>query len=82
MSSMLTSFSEKEHKIWEIFLANRAENISQFARKEFKEGLIQLELPIHHIPDHNYISSKLIKKTGWKVRPIAYSEEWALITIT
>jgi phenylalanine-4-hydroxylase len=63
-------FSSEDHNVWKIFLEKRIRNISQFACKEFLDGLSLLDLPHRNIPDHRYISIKLNKMTGWSIVPV------------
>jgi phenylalanine-4-hydroxylase len=65
-----SSYTAEEHDRWDRLFARSQETLRNRACREFLDALHALELSRAGIPDLEKLSSRLKKRTGWRVVPV------------
>jgi len=63
-------YSETENKTWEILYHRQIKVVESRACEEYLQGLAELNLPQHKVPQCQEVSRILQQKTGWSVVPV------------
>jgi phenylalanine-4-hydroxylase len=59
-------FSEEQHEIWKALYARQADQVKQYACREYLEGSENLKLPSDRIPSIKWLNERITPLTGWK----------------
>ncbi|MDQ7014396.1 MAG: phenylalanine 4-monooxygenase [Planctomycetota bacterium] len=63
-------YSQEDHEVWAMMVANRMELLDEQASEVFLDGVRKLGLDEDHVPKVEYVNSRLAALTGWQSRPV------------
>lgn len=68
MTTQDIAYSNQDNERWERLIQKLTPSLAE-TNREFREGLLKIELPVHHIPTFAGINNKTVPLTGWKYEP-------------
>lgn len=60
-------YTEEDHEVWSILYARMMEILPKYSSKAYMEGIQDVGLEGHRIPNFDECNAKLSKITGWKI---------------
>src|SRR5438477_8878645 len=64
------AYTEDEHAIWRLLFERQQKLLKRRACREYLEGLQELGVAAHGIPDFGRLSDILDRATGWRIAPV------------
>jgi phenylalanine-4-hydroxylase len=64
------AYTEDEHAVWRLLFERQQKLLKRRACREYLDGLQQLGVAAHGIPDFRRLSDILDRATGWRIAPV------------
>src|SRR5437762_13915311 len=64
------AYAEDEHAVWRLLFERQQKLLKGRACREYLDGLQQLGVAAHGIPDFRRLSDILDRATGWRIVPV------------
>jgi phenylalanine-4-hydroxylase len=64
------AYAEDEHAVWRLLFERQQKLLKRRACREYLDGLQQLGVAAHGIPDFRRLSDILDRATGWRIAPV------------